>query len=139
MKTKKESIVVCITPRIGCRGLIEAALDIATREERPLSVVTVLPRVQTAPERARALIALDSLSKTVGVDMTIYYSDRPADVVAAHVWGGGAAQVVTGLPGNGSRGFAERLAMLLSGVPVMTYTGQIMYTLPAGQLKPIQA
>ncbi len=133
MKRQKHirQIIVCVTPQDSCMNLVEEAKSLAVRLNRPLEVLTVLPKSQQASDRAAAVIRLNELSKESGLPITIYYSDMPINTVADHARESEAVHIITGLPGTGSKGFAEMLSIYLPAVPVTTYTGKILYTLPA--------
>lgn len=79
---KKQPIMVCITPQLHCINIISAAKQMALKLKAPILVFTCLPTKCDAVTRSSNLKILNEISKKCDVEITIFYGDNPALVIA---------------------------------------------------------
>lgn len=97
---EKACVLVCVTQQSSCERLIEAGASIAESRGMDLGVINVQPEKNGFTPDPAAIEHLYNVSRKFGADMSYYFSDSPAAVVAAHGVKNNAEIIVTGFPGK---------------------------------------
>lgn len=127
MYTRTGPVLACITPQESCRHIIEAAAQLAANLGTDLQVVTIQPKKQDAKRRAQDMKTLCALASRTGFEISVRYSDHPANSVAAAARECGAVHIFTGMPA-GSTDFVGKLSVLLEHVPISLVSSDVYCT-----------
>lgn len=131
MSNRKQVCIACVTGQYNCERIINAAACIAQDAGASLEIVSVLCGSCTEDELG-ALEYLNSISRTVGAQMTILYNDNPVFAVTEYVKRIKATYVITGMPDKDNKFISLLSAVLpkvrIISIPDATYDSD--YTAP---------
>ena len=116
--SKNGVILVCVTPQRSCRKLIECGKRFAEQQQCTLRILSVLPQGQSFAPDLSALEALNACAGEFGAEMTVLFSDSPAERVFQAVRETPSCTVVTGFPGKNSTQFVLQLHEKLPQTPL---------------------
>lgn len=119
MYTTKPSVLACVSSQYDCDRIVEAAKQLAKKEDCELRVLTVM-----RPESDYTIISdqieyLNLVAKEANADMTFLFSVDAADATAEFVTENNIQKIVTGLhDGNSTQSFLVQLAKAAPDVEV---------------------
>lgn len=132
-KTKRASVLVCVTGQRDCDRLILAGKNIAEKMDVELQVLCVQPTVNGFSARSDEVEHLYQTSRDAGAEMTIFFHDDAALIAAGFVKQANAKHIVTGMPDGRANGFVEMIHRLVPEIPVsmVSKEGKIYNMYPA--------
>lgn len=107
---KNPVVLVCVTNQRDCVRLIEAGVKISeTIENSKVCVFSVRPQNAMGEELGEALEYLRQQASLNDADMMIVFDNDAVFATSSYVKEVNAVQIVTGIAGNGTSGFIDRL------------------------------
>jgi len=115
---KNGVVLVCVTPQISCKKLIDAGAAIAAEKDAHVRIISVFPQRQCFNPDLNALEALNRAACEINAEMTVCFSDSPVDRVAEYAAEHRTVTVVAGFPKDGGCRFITELYALMPGMPL---------------------
>ena len=113
---RKPLVIACVSLPSTSDQIIRAALAIATEENAPLSIITVL-NGQPDPSQLDIAEHYRTIANSVGASFTLLYNDNPALAVIDYIKHYHVTHVVTGTPLSPSPDGGQFLSLLHSIFP----------------------
>lgn len=128
--TKNGVVLVCVTPQQSGRRLIEYGRRLADERGCTLRILSVLPQKQSFAPDLSVLESLNESAHEFGAEMTVCFSDSPADKVREIVRETGAQMLLAGFPGRHSSNFLQALHAKQPDLPLwLIDAGGTAYTI----------
>ena len=115
---KNGVILVCVTPQKSSKYLVEYGRRMADEYGCTLRILSVLPQKQCFAPDLSVLEALNDAARESGAEMTVCFSDSPADKVREIVQQTEPQMMLAGFPGKHSSQFLQALYEKLPAVPL---------------------
>ena len=116
--TKNGVVLVCVTPQQSGRHLIACGRRFADERGCTLRIMSVLPQRQSFAPDLSVLEALNDAARESGAEMTVCFSDSPADKVREIVRETDAQMLIAGFSGKHSTHFLQSLHKQAPDVPI---------------------
>lgn len=111
-------ILVCVTPQQSGAHLISCGRRLADEYACTLRIVSVLPQKQSFSPDLSVLESLNEAARSSGAEMTVCFSDSPADKVCEIVRESDVRMLLAGFPGKNSAHFLQTLHETLPDLPL---------------------
>jgi len=115
---KKNVVLVCVTPQLSCKRLIEAGAAIAKSEGASVRILSVFPKRQCYNPDRNALEFLNRSAADTNAAMTVCFSDEPVKIALQYAGEQGVKRVVTGFPRENSSSFINDFHRLMPEMPL---------------------
>ena len=102
-------VLVCVTPQQSGKHLITYGQRLAQERGCVLRILSVLPLRQGFSPDLSVLEMLNDAARESGAEMTVCFSDSPADKVCEIVRDGSVEMLLAGFPGKHSSHFLQSL------------------------------
>lgn len=140
---KNSVVLVCVTPQQSSKHLIDCGLRLAQERGSSLRILSVLPQRQAFAPDLSVLEMLNSAAHEAGAEMTVCFSDSPAEKVCEIVRESDIEMLLAGFPGKHSTHFLQSLHEKLPALQLWlvdsdgtAYTfGPAAQTLPGGAIR----
>ena len=106
---KNRVVLVCVTPQQSGRHLIACGQRLAQERGCALRILSVLPLRQGFSPDLSVLEMLNGAAHESGAEMTVCFSDSPADKVCEIVRESDVEMLLAGFPGKHSTHFLQAL------------------------------
>ncbi len=116
-------IIVCVTPQQSGKHLIACGRRLADAHGCALRIVSVLPQKQSFAPDLSVLESLNEAARESGAEMTVCFSDSPADKVCEIVRGTDLKMLLAGFPGKNSTNFLQSLHEKQADLPLWLIDG----------------
>ena len=100
---------MCVTPQQSGRHLIDCGQRLAQERGCALRILSVLPQRQGFAPDLSVLETLNEASHEAGAEMTVCFSDSPADKACEIIRESDVEMVLAGFPGKHSTHFLQSL------------------------------
>ena len=114
--TKNGVVLVCVTPQQSGKHLIACGRQFADERGCTLRILTVLPQKQGFAPDLSVLESLNDAARESGAEMTVCFSDAPADKVCEIIRETNVEMLLAGFPGKRSTCFLQSLHEKAPGV-----------------------
>ncbi|MCR5485045.1 MAG: universal stress protein [Clostridiales bacterium] len=115
---KKGVVLVCVTPQVSCKRLIDVGAAVARDENAELMIVSAFPKNQSFNPDFNALEALNATAAEYNAEMTVCFSDAPVNSIKGYAMSKDAVMVIMGFPGNDSVGFVSEFHNAMPEMPL---------------------
>ena len=115
---KNSVVLVCVTPQQSGRHLIACGRRFADDRGCTLRILSVLPQRQSFSPDLSVLESLNDAARESGAEMTVCFSDSPADKVVEIIREANAQLLIAGFPGKHSTHFLQSLHEKVPDVPL---------------------
>ncbi len=105
MKKVRSSVLACVTDQYNCDRIIKTAKSIADDSDCELRVLSVLKPMKNYLTVSDTIEYLHQVSKEVGADMTVLFSNNAAKSAAEFVRENKVDRIVTGMHDGGENSF----------------------------------
>lgn len=130
MKKQKKVILACITAQKTAFNIAGTAHDLAKNMDSDLIIITVLPERCDAEKRSTDIRILSEISKEIGRDIRIIYSDNPVEAIKLTISELNPVHIFMGQGSERSQFLSKvRLAPSEATISVVGPDG-ILYSLP---------
>lgn len=102
-------VLVCVTPQQSGKHLISCGRRMADERGCTLRILSVLPQKQSFAPDLSVLEFLNDAARESGAEMTVCFSDSPADKVCEIVRETDVNMLLAGFPGKHSTHFLQSL------------------------------
>lgn len=116
-------IIVCVTPQQSGKRLIACGRRLADERGCTLRIVSVLPQKQSFAPDLSVLESLNEAARESGAEMTVCFSDSPADKVREIVRETDVTMLLAGFPGKNSSHFLQSLHEKQPDLPLWLIDG----------------
>ncbi|MCH5301127.1 MAG: hypothetical protein J1E56_07400 [Ruminococcus sp.] len=117
-KSKKSSVLACVTGQYDCDRIIKTASEIAESKNMPLHVLCVLKTTENYGSLSNELEYLYQTAKTVNADMTVLFSDNAPKAAADFAGQIRCRRMVSGMHNGEMTGFLVLFNELRSEIPI---------------------
>lgn len=117
-KSKKSSVLACITGQYDCDRIIKTASEIAESKNMPLHVLCVLKTTENYGSLSNELEYLYQTAKTVNADMTVLFSDNAPKAAADFAGQIRCRRMVSGMHNGEMTGFLVLFNELRPEIPI---------------------
>lgn len=115
---KKGVVLVCVTPQLSCKRLIETGKAIADSEGASVRILSVFPKRQCYNPDLNALEALNEAAVKNNAAMTVCFSDSAEKSISQYASEPGTLKVVVGFPRENSSEFITKFHAIMPGIPL---------------------
>lgn len=123
---KKPSVLVCVTGQYDCDRLIREGYNTAVQNNWELHVLMVQKPVKDYAFLGAEAEYLYRVTKEHGSDMTLMFSDSPAETAADYAKSIHAKQLVTGMPDGSPNSFVDTISTLAPHLPIKVVSKENM-------------
>ena len=116
--SKNGVVLVCVTPQQSGKHLISCGRRLADERGCTLRILSVLPQRQSFAPDLSVLESLNDAARESGAEMTVCFSDSPADKVREILRETDAQMLIAGFPGKHSTHFLQSLHEKAPDVPL---------------------
>lgn len=117
-KSKKSSVLACVTGQYDCDRIIKTASEIAESKNMPLHVLCVLKTTENYGSLSNELEYLYQTAKTVNADMTVLFSDNAPKAAADFAGQIRCRRMVSGMHNGEMTGFLVLFNELRPEIPI---------------------
>lgn len=114
----KSVVLVCVTPQLSCKRLIEAGEAIAREEGASVRILSVFPKRQCYNPDLNALEHLNRAAAGINAAMTVCFNDDPVGCAMQYAAQPGVLKAVVGFPRGESSLFVEAFHRLMPEMPL---------------------
>ncbi|MGN0558586.1 MAG: hypothetical protein ACI4IS_03940 [Acutalibacteraceae bacterium] len=126
---KKPSVLVCVTGQYDCDRLIREGYNTAVEQNLELHVLMVHKPISDYAFLGAEAEYLYRVTKELGSDMTLMFSDNPAQTAVDYAKSIHAKQLVTGMSDGSPNNFVYTVSTLAPHLPIkMVSKDNIVYT-----------
>ena len=111
-------VLVCVTPQQSGKHLISCGRRFADERGCTLCILSVLPQKQSSAPDLSVLESLNDAARESGAEMTVCFSDSPADKVCEILRETDVNMVLAGFPGKHSTHFLQALHEKMPQLPL---------------------
>ncbi len=115
---KRNVVLVCVTPQLSCKRLVEAGTAIARAADASVRILSVFPKRQCRNPDLNALEFLNRAAADTNAMMTVCFSDEPVDSALQYAGEGDTVKVVTGFPRDDSSSFVSEFHKRMPEMPL---------------------
>ena len=114
----KDVVLVCVTPQLSCKTLICVGKALADEMNASVRILCAFPKYQCSNPNIGVLEELSAMAGEISAEMTVCFSNSPAESAAKYATAFAAVSVVTGMPGERSSNFITEFHTLLPNTPL---------------------
>jgi len=115
---KNGVVLVCVTPQVSCKKLIDAGAAIAAENNALVRIISVFPKRQCLCPDLDALETLNRAACDINAEMTVCFSDSPVERVSEYSREHRTVMIVSGFPKGDDNSFIMDLYALTPGMPL---------------------